>query len=93
VNMTLKRLAAVATVSALGALAPAATAGAQTTTTTTTTGTTTSPLLTFVPPKVGQIVVVIGPVIINGKMISPGVNVTSPSISIPTFTLPVWPQP
>jgi hypothetical protein len=94
-SRTIKRAMAIAAVGAAAALAPA-TAGATTTTTTTTApgGT-----LTFVPPKVGQIVVVIGPVIIDGKVISPGVHVENPvtqiptmTITLPTFpTLPGWP--
>jgi hypothetical protein len=38
-----------------------------------------SPLLTFTPPKVGQLIVVIGPTIIGGKVINPGLRVTGPT--------------
>lgn len=81
---TLKRGAAVATVTAVAALAPATGAGAQTT----------GPPLTFVPPKVGPITVVIGPVIIGGRVMSPGLNLTLTPPAIPTFTLPAfeWPR-
>lgn len=81
-SRTLKRGVAVATVTAVAALAPAA--GAQTT----------SPPLTFVPPKVGPITVVIGPVIIGGRVMSPGINLTLTPPSIPTFALPAfeWPR-
>lgn len=83
-SRTLKRGVAVATVAAVAALAPAAGAGAQTT----------SPPLTFVPPKVGPITVVIGPVIIGGRVMSPGINLTLTPPSIPTFALPAfeWPR-
>jgi hypothetical protein len=48
--------------------------------------------LTFVPPKVNKISVLIGPVIIGGKVISPGVYVESPGTELPTLTvtLPRW---
>ena len=47
-------------------------------------------VMTFVPPKVGPIQVSIGPTVIGGKMISPGVNVATPGASLPpiTWTLP-----
>jgi hypothetical protein len=54
-----------------------------------------SPLLTFVPPKVGPLSVSLGPTIIGGQLISPGVNVYSPGISLPPFTWtpPAWTPP
>ena len=80
---TLKRGVAVVAAGAVATLAPAATAGAQTT----------NPLLTFVPPRVGPITVVIGPVIIGGRVMSPGINLTMPGVTIPTFTLPAFDWP
>jgi hypothetical protein len=41
------------------------------------------PLLSFVPPAVGPLSVSLGATIIDGQVISPGVNVLSPGISLP----------
>jgi hypothetical protein len=49
-----------------------------------------SPLLTFVPPRVGPIGVTLGPTIIDGKEISPGVNVLMPGTSLPPMA---WTPP
>jgi hypothetical protein len=84
-----RRLAAVA--SAVGVLAVGApVAGASAATSTT--GTVPLPAfqmpswaLTFVPPAVGPIEVHIGAIIISGNMISPGVNIVMPPITIPSF--------
>ena len=87
---TLRR--ALATATALGAsaaLVPAGPAHADTPPPTSSNPYT----LTFVPPKVGRILVVIGPVIIGGQVISPGVHVESAGTELPTLTvtLPGWP--
>jgi hypothetical protein len=44
----------------------------------------------FVPPRVGPLSVTLGPTIIDGQMISPGVNVVTPGTSLPpiAWTLP-----
>ncbi|HEV7752753.1 MAG TPA: hypothetical protein VGO71_14515 [Baekduia sp.] len=49
-----------------------------------------SPVFTFIPPKVGPLQVIIGATYIGGKLISPGVNVATPGVSLPpiTWTLP-----
>jgi hypothetical protein len=48
------------------------------------------PLLTFVPPRVGPLVVAIGPIFLQGKLVSPGVNVATPGVSAPPI---VWSPP
>jgi hypothetical protein len=49
-----------------------------------------SPLLTFVPPTVGPLSVSLGATIIGGKVISPGVNVSTSGTSLPAIT---WSPP
>jgi hypothetical protein len=82
--MLVRRLPAAAAVIGLIALAaPIAGASADTTATP-------SPLLTFVPPTVGSLTVSLGATIINGQVISPGLYVSTPGISLPPIT---WTPP
>jgi hypothetical protein len=41
------------------------------------------PALQFTPPAVGPIHVVIGPIIIGGHVINPGINLSTPGFTIP----------
>jgi hypothetical protein len=92
-----KPLAAVAAALGLLAVAVPAANASDTPTTTTTTTSTTSPLLTFTPPKVGQILVAIGPTIIGGKVIDKGllVSLTPPAIPPMSLMVPpfIWTHP
>jgi hypothetical protein len=45
-----------------------------------------SGLLTFVPPSVGPLSVSLGATIIGGKVISPGVNVSTTGITLPALS-------
>lgn len=82
-NRTVKRAFVTAAIGAGAALAPAGVAHADTASTTTGGPCT----LTFVPPKMGRVAVVIGPIIIGGKVISPGVHVENAPLELPTLTI------
>ena len=79
-----------AAASMLAVAAPVATASAATTP-----PPPASPTLIFTPPKVGAISVDIGPTIINGKVIDPGLHVLMPGVSLPpiSWTVPTIPRP
>jgi hypothetical protein len=83
--MRIPKLSAAAAVLALALAAPVAGASADTTPAAPPPAAA-GPLLTFVPPKVGPITVSIAPTFIQGKMISPGLNVASPGVSLPPIT-------
>jgi hypothetical protein len=82
--MLIRRFSAAAAV--LIPFALAAPAGARADATPTASPAVASPLITFVPPRVGPLSVNLGPTIIDGQMISPGVNVSTPGTSLPAFT-------
>jgi hypothetical protein len=89
--MFLRRLcAAAAAVGLVGVAAPVSGALADATPAAPAPLATGLPVLTFVPPKVGPITVNIGPTIIGGKVISPGVHVLMPGVSLPTLN---WTPP
>jgi hypothetical protein len=46
-----------------------------------------APVLTFLPPSVGPICVAIGPIVIGGKVISPGVHVCTSGAALPPLHL------
>jgi hypothetical protein len=82
--------AAAAALSLIGLAAPVAGASAATTPAVSLPATGASPLLTFVPPSVGPLVVSLGATIIGGKVISPGLNVSTPGITLPPLS---WTPP
>jgi hypothetical protein len=87
-----KKFTAAATAGIVALAAPAAASAATTPVATSTPATTVSPiLLTFVPPKVGPISVDLGATIINGQMVSPGVHVLMPGVTIAPMTW-TWPR-
>ena len=80
---TRRLAAAVAALVVLGAGAPVADAAGAATPAASTPS---SPALTFIPPTVAPIQVMIGATFYRGKLISPGVNVATPGISLPPIT-------
>jgi hypothetical protein len=89
--MRTRTLAAVAAALAPFALAaPVAGASAATTPPASAPLSAAPPLLTFIPPTVGPLQVVIGGTFINGRLISSGVNVSTPGVSLPPIT---WSPP
>jgi hypothetical protein len=89
--MLMRKLSsAAAALSLLSLAAPVASASAATTPAASVPPAAALPLLTFVPPKVGPLSVAIGATIIGGKMISPGVNVYLPGVSLPPIN---WTPP
>jgi hypothetical protein len=82
--MLIRKLSAAAAV--LIPFALAAPAGARADATPTAASPAASPVFTFVPPRVGPLSVTLGPTIIDGQQISPGVNVVTPGTSLPPIT-------
>ena len=62
--------------------APVAGASAETTTTASGSPVLASPALVFIPPSVGSICAVIGPIIIGGNMVNPGLHVCTSGASL-----------
>jgi hypothetical protein len=82
--MRIRKLSAAAAVLIpLALAAPVAGARADTTSTGPTPTAAAPVLLTFVPPRVGPISVSIAPTFLDGRLISPGVNVATPGVSLP----------
>jgi hypothetical protein len=85
--MSTRTLAALgAALASLALAAPVAGASAATTPPATASSSSAAPVFTFIPPKVAPLQVIIGATYIGGKLISPGVNVATPGVSLPTLT-------
>ena len=87
-NRILKRLATITVLAAAGSAVPAAGALAATTPAAVLPPSLPLPALSFVPPKVGPIAVDIGPTIIGGRVIDPGLHVVTPGSTIPPIGWP-----
>jgi hypothetical protein len=87
-NRTRKRLAVITALTTLGGVVPATGASAATTPAAAAPASVPPPALTFVPPKVGPIVVDIGPTILDGRVMDPGLHVVMPGISVPPIVSP-----
>jgi hypothetical protein len=77
----------------LGLAAPVGSAGAETPPTASGPLAASPTVVSFVPPRVGPLQVAIGPVIIGGQEISPGVNVATPGTSLPPIAFAVGAPP
>lgn len=75
-----------AAVSALAVVGPIAAADAATAPVPPQPAVASPPLLSFTPPSVGPICVTIGPIIIGGKVISPGLHVCTAGASLPPLS-------
>jgi hypothetical protein len=85
--MRMRKLAAVtAALAPLALAAPVAGASAATTPP----ASAAAPVFTFIPPRVGPLQVIMGATYIGGKLISPGVNVSTPGVNLPAIT---WSPP
>jgi hypothetical protein len=95
--MRVRTRAAVAATAAAGVLVLATSAGAGAAAAPAATGpvSTPQPVFTFEPPSVGPISTDIGPTIINGKVINPGLHVLMPGVSVPMrwIALPIGSMP
>jgi hypothetical protein len=75
-----------AAVSALAVAGPIAAANATAAPSLPEPAVTLPPLLSFTPPSVGPICVTIGPIIIGGKVMSPGLHVCTNGASLPPLS-------
>jgi hypothetical protein len=87
---TRKLAATAAALAPLALAAPVAGASAATTPPAAASASKAAPVFTFIPPKVGPLQVIIGATYIGGKLISAGVNVSTPGTSLPPI---IWSPP